>query len=284
MSETEKSISSVDEGIIDKVKGISITPTISTLLKPSADYLAHELKEYLKTKIETYKERKRSENISEHLKHVFNRLEKEKEDIDRPLESLEQLELFEEWVSGAQDVDPKNEILSSMWRKLLSEIIRGNVKGDLLISILTRMDSYDAKLLMKFKAHGRYKPNNKEEKYYLKRLEQLELIEEKIGHWAFFLGIAYIPLIYLMYKVATNFTEAPKIGAFFEFISTLLPQLGISLAVSAIIAWIIYRLVPNQRLSWLGEELIAHVAHEDIEKVLKSEEKDSAQPGAPADR
>jgi hypothetical protein len=284
MSKTERSISSVDEGVIDKVKGISMTPTISTLLKPSADYLAQELKEYLKTKIESYKERKRSENISEHLKHVFSRLEKEKEDIERPPESLEQLELFEEWVSGAQDVDPKNEILSSMWRKLLSEIIRGNVKDDLLISILKRMDSYDAKLLMRFKAHGRYKPDNKEEKYYLRRLKQLELIEEKIGHWAFFLGITYIPLMYLTYKVATNFTEAPKIGALFEFLSTLFPQVGISLAISAIIAWIIYRLVPNQGLSWLGEELIAHVAHEDIEKVLKLEEEDSAQPGATADR
>ncbi len=162
MNDNDKNYSNNESDlIVDKVKGISLTPALTSLLKPSADYLAEELKEYFKEKIESLKKRKRSENISEHIKSVLEKVEKTKESYKEPAASLEQIELFEEWVEGAQDIDPNQELLSSMWRDLLKGIIRGNIKGDLLISILKQIDSFDAMLLLKFKIHGRYRPINR---------------------------------------------------------------------------------------------------------------------------
>ncbi len=45
-----------------------------------------------------------------------------------------------------------------------------------------------------------------EEKYYLRRLQQLELVEEKIGHWIFILLALFVPMMFLVYKVAREFT------------------------------------------------------------------------------
>jgi hypothetical protein len=270
MNDNDKNYSNNESDlIVDKVKGISLTPALTSLLKPSADYLAEELKEYLKEKIESLKKRKRSENISEHIKSVLEKVEKTEKAYKEPAASLEQIELFEEWVEGAQDIDPNQELLSSMWRDLLKGIIRGNIKGDLLISILKQLDSFDAMLLLKFKIHGRYRPINSEEKYYLKRLEASELVEEKIGHWLFMSFAIYIPLLYLAYRTAVDFKDAPNIGAIFQFLISLLPQFGILLAVCALIAGIIYRFIPNQCLSWLGEELVSHVMKEDVDNFQK---------------
>lgn len=255
--------------IVDKVKGLSLTPALTSLLKPSADYLAQELKEYLKGKIESLKQRKRSENISEHIKSVLEKVEKADNSYKESAATLGQIELFEDWVEGAQDIDPSQELLASMWRDLLKDIIRGNIKGNLLISILKQLDNYDAMLLLKFKIHGRYRPNNPEEKYYLKRLETLELVEEKIGHWLIMSFAIYIPLLYLVYRSAVDFKDALNIGAIFRFLVSLLPQFGILLAVCALIAGVIYRFVPNCGLSWLGEELVSHVMKEDVEDFQK---------------
>src|SRR5688572_20520046 len=95
-----------DEG---KALSVSVTPVFTALFKPSADYLGKELKAGLKATVEAAKKHIRNANVVEHIRKAFaNRSEHEK----RAGETVHQLELFEKWADGAQDVEPDDSPLA----------------------------------------------------------------------------------------------------------------------------------------------------------------------------
>lgn len=53
-------------GDIPSLKGVSLTPALTALLKPSADLLGKELRDTLKEAIDGWKAKRRNENLHVH--------------------------------------------------------------------------------------------------------------------------------------------------------------------------------------------------------------------------
>lgn len=247
---------------------VSLTPTLTGLLKPSADYLGQELKAYLQTSIEGLKERIRSHNIREHLRESFEKLDVDESDQRNPTETVRQAELFEDWVSGAQDVDPTDKVLAEMWQELLRQIIQGRIQSNLLIAVLKQIDVYDANLLLNFTKKGFYRPKDLREGYHLNRLKTFEVVEEtERGYMAIFLTIfgLFGALGYNLYEAAGAFAGDLNVATFMRSFANLLPQIGGGMLLWGIATYAVFRFVPKWRLTWIGTELLSH-AHVSEDK------------------
>ncbi len=105
----------------DRVNYVSLSPFLTSLIKPSADYLGQELRSFISEHIDCWKKRKQSQNLRSHIESTRGLLESAQGEEPGEADTLEQLELFEDWVEGAQDVDPREKELSCMWRELLNK-------------------------------------------------------------------------------------------------------------------------------------------------------------------
>lgn len=228
----------------DGAKGLSLTPTLTSFLKPTADYLGNELRDYVKVKVENLKAKKRKANVQSHMHVVGVQLGIPLNYDEESLDNIPQLELFDEWIEGAQEVDPSDEVLAKLWQGLLLEIVQGKSKSKVLIETLKSLESHEAELLLRFRGRRIYHPKGNEERFILRKLKSLELIE---FDWAFLamLGISYAMAIAI-------FTTVPELSKPFESTFSLF-QLGL---LSIIPAAAMAAVIPKYRLSWLGKRLL----------------------------
>lgn len=179
-------------------KEITLFPTITSFLKPTTDYLAEELKEVVKAKVESKKRQKEDDNLLRHINSVNEKINSSgNEQI-----SYEQLGLFSDWADSVSKVDPDNKELSQLWQNLLVNASTDN-SSEILISKIKSMSPGQAKALIAF-ADSSIKTLTEEERYHLKALENNELIQPNnsfLSFVKFALGGCMLLVIYLMLKL-----------------------------------------------------------------------------------
>jgi hypothetical protein len=170
------------------------TPVVAGLVKdvfaPSAKLVGSELRSYLKERFDEARERRRNENLNSHISAVRTSLPKP------PPENVtyERLDLFSDWVEGAQDVSEDDPLLSDMWREILRDIVSGHHITKSLIEIMKQVDSRMAALLLSCRRKPRNRVND-QDTYHAKRLEALGLLERDYGLTAWL--IFYFALLFI---------------------------------------------------------------------------------------
>jgi len=226
-------------------KEISYTPSLTSFLKPTADYLGLTLRDYVKEKVETLKAKKRKENVQEHMENVGVILGEPLSYDEEGINSIKQLDLFDEWLDGAQDINPEDETLAKLWQGLLLEIVEGNSKNRLLISTLKQLESHEAELLLKFKNRRVFHPKGSESRFILKKLKRLDLVEFDWSYIAI-IGIGYVMMIAM-------FIAFPSFNSFFSNQFNII-QIGL---ISIIPVAMSIAMLPKYKASWLGKKLLS---------------------------
>ena len=129
------------------VKGISVTPTITALLKPTVEYLGIEIRDYFKTNIEEWKAKRREQNLNAHLQAVREKLAKVPP-LHSARPSIRQLIIFDEWIEKAQDIDPEDSELSDIWQNLLAKAAGGEKVPVEVVAALKSLSPKEAQFLV----------------------------------------------------------------------------------------------------------------------------------------
>ena len=225
-------------------KNVSMTPSITSFLKPTADYLGLALKDYVKDKVESLKAKKRKENVQAHMQSVGVIIGEPLNYDEETIDNIKQLNLFDDWLDGAQDVNPNDEILAKLWQGLLKEIVEGKSRNKVLISTLKSLESHEAELLLKFKNRRLFHPKDSESRYILKKLRRLELID---FDWSFItiIGISYLMAIAMFITIPTfNNIFGETFGVLQLGLMSIIP---VAMSIS---------IIPKYRASWLGRRLL----------------------------
>ena len=254
-------------------KELTLTPTLTALLKPTADYLGQELKSRIASKIDELAERRRQANLLLHLSKVTE----ETGLNDEVVAGNRQLHLFQEWVERAQDISPEEKTLSKMWETLLVKILKGIDFEAKLMQALSELSESDAALLLKFARSSHYRPKNSKERYQLGQYQFSNLIEEsKVRRIlnASTAGAAFLGALYMCYfaigKIAAVVVDPSVLAnAYVTILYRLLPDLAIVGVIAAIAGVLVWRFAPSHQLTWFGSELIKHanVSSRDIEVI-----------------
>lgn len=251
-------------------KELTLTPALTALLKPTADYLGHELKNRIASMVDELAERRRQANLLHHLSKVTQETGLDAEVVA----GNQQLHLFQEWVEGVQDISPEEKTLSRMWETLLVKILKGIDFEAKLMRALSQLSESDAALLLKFARSSHYRPKNTKERYQFGQRQFSELIEEskvRLILNASTVGAAFLGALYMIYLAMRNMAAIedasglPK--AYITVLYRLLPDLAIVGVIAAIGGLLIWRFAPSHQLTWFGAELLKHanVSSRDIE-------------------
>ncbi|MCF2949328.1 hypothetical protein L0668_14510 [Paraglaciecola aquimarina] len=158
-------------------KSISLTPTLTSMLNPTTEYLGSELKEFVKDNVEKWKKNKREKNLKTHLESVSKSLVAYESENNVKERTIEQLSFFEEWVEGAQDVDIENEELSQIWQGILQESALGYSHTRELLVALKSLTPAEAKFLIERKSQKYFNTGTLElNNYIIKSLESKNLL------------------------------------------------------------------------------------------------------------
>ena len=272
---------STSDGLL---KGLTLTPVITSILKPSADLIGQELRDLIKEKIDLIKNRKKAENLTEHLRTVGEKLQKKKKEPNPNLTTIKQLSLFDKWVEGAENVDPTDKILAEMWQELLVQISEGNNPNEILIEKMKMLQADDAKLLLRLGEERRvlmlpsikrffsFLPKTKEhadeETYRLKRLKDIDILDSYLS-FNFPVNIILLLLVitcgwyiwsYFSHRnFEWEFSWQLAVGGYF--------LLGFLVVLSSF-------LIPKRKyvLTWVGRSLLSYVK---IEKETQDSTKEN---------
>lgn len=266
----------------DPIKQITITPAVTALVKdvfgPSAKLLGSELKSFLKAQFDEAKERRRSENLGKHITAVRETLtEPPPENV-----SYKNLELFSDWVEGAQDIGEEDAVLTQMWREVLHDIVQNRKVSKSLIDLMKQVDAPMADLLIALSRvkHSRLNAlrsllnplNSKhvdEESYHnARRLESLGLIETDQGEKVFVGMLFGVPLAGLIAALAPYFladlqtllktpsaADAPVIWRLVNSSTMIL----IWLIMTTYALTVMFK-TRSYRLTWTGRELVKYAS------------------------
>jgi hypothetical protein len=233
------------------LKEISLTPLLTAIFKPSAEYIGKELKEYLKSKVEELKENRRENNLKAHIEIVREKIEKtpNPKNIESP--TFMQLEFFDEWVNCVQDVDPEEVGLSEIWENLLLRASQGNTIHPELLSGVKKLTPKEAKFLAEFEHRVPTLPFlggyvSLENKYLAKSLESKGFLEKD-----FTFTFIFIPTILFTVYVMYYYFEV--------VIGRLIPiQYVVALGGGLIFAFAltVKSGFSRWRRSWLGVEIL----------------------------
>ena len=136
----------VEEGI---VKGISLTPVVTALFKPSAEYLGKELRNLVREGVEQVKSRWRERNLQSHMEAIRKRIAAEESKLDPEEEPFfRHADLFADCMESIQDVDPLDEELSELWHSLLTAAALGNSVSREALKALQRITPDEAVVLL----------------------------------------------------------------------------------------------------------------------------------------
>ena len=250
MSEDKKD-SEEPKGSSDGSKSLSVTPAITALLKPTADYLGTEIRDYVKDAVEDLKKKKREKNLNVHVDAVKRSLKDKPPLSDGQEVSLQQLSFFEDWVDHVQDVDPADRELSSIWERLLAQSARGEMHSSEVIDVLKTLSPSEARFLVEMSERIPVFPMisgtiRAEDRFLAKRLEQRQVLEKDYVFGATLLTFVAASLV-AMYYIAKDLAlplEPPIIIA--------------TLAATAVASSVFLRAgMSRWKLTWLGRELVS---------------------------
>jgi hypothetical protein len=252
------------------LKGFSLTPTLTALLKPSADYLGNELRDGIKARIKEWKDQRRDENLKTHAAAVSARIEtKQRGGVAEAEPSMRELAIFEQWAENVQDVDPRDQDLSAIWDGLLAAAVGGSAVSTDALNTLKTLTPTEAELLLRIT--GRDLPRgvgimrevleelfgSRSRSHVARKLEAKYLVER--DHRLMFLTVLSG---FVMFIFATELSNDNNIGhgGFFGkllMMSPLFDPRWIVALTSSAATYYFYRL-PSWRLSELGAELVSY--------------------------
>lgn len=226
------------------VKSFTLFPTLTAILKPSADIIGLELRDKFKNIIDSFKQRKQKENLVVHIKKAEDGINIE----DTKESSIEQVKAFESWCDGAQDIDP-NDTLAELWQQLLRDIIENNVPDKIVIKTLKNLTSKEAKILIKLPKHSNFfkSKDSEENRYYIENLEKLNLINYTI----FSSNDQKRMMIMIMIMMITIFEFNTRVITYLLYDSPI----TITLFSVTFIAFVAIFL-KKWRLTWLGKKVL----------------------------
>lgn len=242
---------------VPSLKGVSLTPALTALLKPSADLLGKELRDTLKESIDSWKAKRRNENLHVHIKAVKKKLSAASDEATSQGEpTFEQAEFFGEWVENVQNVDPSHTDISDLWQNLLARAVTGEAISCEVLNALKSLTPREAAFLLSLERRLPSVPFHSgrvsiEERFFATSLERKHLVEKD---YAF----AYI----LFGCVAVSLALSIAIGQrhVFPLFDTSIGVVGITTAaVVAASLGVSFRAgLARWRLTWLGRQLTSY--------------------------
>ena len=261
------------------VKSLSITPAITALLKPTAEYLGLELRDYVKASVEEWKAKRRERNLNAHLEAVREKLAKEPPTKAQSGPSFNQLMLFDEWIEKAQDIDPEDKDLSDIWRNLLAKAARGEPVPTEVVAALKSLSPREAQFLVEMEQRTPPRPFlsgvvSAESRYLATSLQAKGILEKDYTFSVLLLsslGVSGVLAYYIFERM--NLLTAARI-------QSDMPLAGLAIAATIIMfAALGSRLgLARWRRTWLGRELLEFVTSRSPRLSA-----DDAQQGAQAD-
>lgn len=234
-------------------KGISLTPALTNFFKPTLDLLGVELRDYVKERIESWKERKRRENLESHVTAVNEELAGDNP-FDESGPTVYQLSLFEEWAENVRDIDPNDHELSAMWRNLLIRAAKGEHISEEVRRALQSLSPQEALFIVQLERRVPVFPLhsglvNDKDRYLANQLLGKGLVEKDYAYPVFFL-VSFI----LAGMVALTILGDTWDGVGMKFIAA-----GTAIVV-AMLGFTMRSGLARWRLSWLGRELVRLVS------------------------
>lgn len=156
-------------------------PYFALLLKPSFELVGKELKTLLKEKIDEWKKQRREENLIRHIERTKKILDEEPSK-ECARDNIKNVEAFASWADGAQDIDPEDETLASMWQRILADMVQGNDVQQVLIEKLKGISSAEAQALLRFRRHRSRYPEDDEDRHHLLALAERDIVTVNYAH------------------------------------------------------------------------------------------------------
>ncbi len=232
------------------VKGLSFTPAITALLKPTAEYLGTELRDYVKATVEELKSKRRDRNINAHLEAVRAKLTDQPPPKSQAGPSFSQLALFDEWIEKAQDIDPEDKDLSDIWRNLLIKAARGETVPTEVVAALKSLSPKEAQFLVQLQKRIPQFPflrgwASAEDRYLANALEAKSILEKDYAIVALFLSLLGLSGVYVYYSFGSI---------------ALVIGVAVAIAFVAVAFTMMRSDFERWRLTWLGRELMEFVS------------------------
>lgn len=233
--------------------GISLTPAITNFFKPTLDLLGIELRDYVKEKIDSWKERKRHENLEAHVSAVNVELA-DNNPFNESGPSVYQLSLFEEWAENVRDIDPNDRDLSAMWRNLLIRAAKGERVSEEVRRALKSLSPQEALFIVQFERRvpvfSLYSGLvNDKDRFLANQLLGKGLVEKDYAYPVFFL-VSFILAGVIAFSVVGDAWGGLEIKFIAAGAAVVIAMLGFTMR-SGLARW---------RLSWLGKELLRLVS------------------------
>lgn len=252
-----------------KLLELTIAPALTAFLKPIGETTGKEIASQIKSYIEEKRANKREKNLQQHLLIVAELAEKESktETNEQDEMSSEQLGLFDEWTEAVQDVSPEESLLSSMWHKLLIDIMSGKSEIHYLIERLKTINSSEAKVMLKLSS-GLNVATSENDYFQLKELQKKMLVNRTYSSELITGTVPLVLMIFTFYIMSSISTLEMKGSVLSYDAAVSAIMLGGAILTTAVGYLIIYlfRLVKRVyrghgigkwHLNWAGKELVS---------------------------
>ena len=237
----------------EELKSISVTPALTALFKPTADYLGGEIRGYVKETVEEWKNKRQEKNLMVHMEAVQKALSQEPV-LEKPEDSsIAQLSFFDEWIDNVKDIDPADEELSTIWQKLLENAARGKSTTPEIVESLKYLTPREAKFISDISRRvltftmlsGMVAP---EEKYLAKKLEQKNILEKNYAV-SVLIVCAIAMIIYFAYFIVSELNILPS--------SKIIVVLPAAMCIGLGLGRLFGPGFTRWSVTWLGIELIS---------------------------
>lgn len=257
------------------LKELTVAPALTALLKPTAEYLGLELRDFVKSRVEEWKENRRAENLNVHIEGVKRKLERDPPtSTTKEGTSFFQLALFDEWMDRVQDIDPADQELSDLWQSLLAKAARGDRIPAEVVTALKTLSPKEAQFLVEMSHRAPSVPFRSgivsgENRYLATSLETKRILEKDYAFSILFLtslGLSGVFAYYFLQKISSGF-------------EAIVPMAGVAIAACIVLVGFSMRAgLARWKLTWLGRELLRFAS-----KAASSRRNGMAQQGLQAD-
>jgi hypothetical protein len=303
MSEGEK----IDLEETISSKGITLTPALTDLFRPTTKLLGKELRDFAKKKIDTIKERNRDKNLRFHLDKIneivgnkgANANLQEDSENEQLLKNAEKLL---ESLEAVQDVEPSEKELSEIWQNLIASLRLGKSIPQHLITTLKALSPLEASILMQVKSKEdvgfptkifrlfRYvifplfgqNEVQGADKHYLELLKEKRLLKKTYlveYFWVSTVISIVTAYFYITRRVPEGFVSRGEYPSDISILMMLMTLLMLPLMIIVnVLAYGINHDYGRYKLSWLGREILKYAPNEDKNKHNKANSADAKKP------
>jgi hypothetical protein len=145
-----------EEKNIEKESKPNLVLGFDKLFEPTLKLLGKEIRDFIKGKLDNWKEKKKSENIQGHVQKALNspgaKLITERREKNR-VQLADAIKL-EEWMKGAENVSPNEPILGKMWQEILKNVLKGDGPEEYLLKKMQILSPREAHLLLLLEKKG----------------------------------------------------------------------------------------------------------------------------------